>query len=220
LAEVLDLQADPVPQDPFELILWENVAYLVDDARRAEAMARLRSLVGTDPIDVLRAPLEVLRSVAAPGILPHASAEKLRRASEIAMEEFEGDVNAILDLPLPKAKQALRRFPGIGEPGAEKILLYSHRYPSLAPDSNALRVLVRLGYIEEKKSYSATYASAREAAREQLGDDCNVLLQARRVLRQHGRVTCRNSTPQCDRCPLRDGCAFGSSRRGQDGHRG
>ena len=49
------------------------------------------------------------------------------------------------------------QFPMIGEPGAEKILLFSGVLAVLALDSNGVRVLVRLGVGEERKSYAATY---------------------------------------------------------------
>ena len=63
--------------------------------------------------------------------------------------------------PLAEARKILRSFPGIGEPGAEKVLLFSGRQALLAPDSNALRVLVRLGLVREEKSYARTYAASR-----------------------------------------------------------
>ena len=41
----------PVPpsSDPFCLILWEQVAYLANDERRAEAYAQLKARVGLRP---------------------------------------------------------------------------------------------------------------------------------------------------------------------------
>jgi hypothetical protein len=53
----------------------------------------------------------------------------------------------------------------VGEPGAEKILLFAGRQALLAPESNGLRVLVRLGLVREEKSYAKTYAASREAAK-------------------------------------------------------
>ena len=45
----------PITTDPFELILWENVAYLVNDERRAQAFELLRQSVGTKPHEILAA---------------------------------------------------------------------------------------------------------------------------------------------------------------------
>jgi len=112
LYEHVPVEADP---DPFELILTENVAYLANDARRAEAMSQLRNALGTTPEDILGAAPEALAEIAKLGILPENSARKLHAAAEIATREFAGDVTAILELPLKRAKRGLRRFPGIGE---------------------------------------------------------------------------------------------------------
>ena len=45
----------------------------------------------------------------------------------------------------PASEKALKRFPSIGDPGAEKILLFTRSYPVMALDSNGLRVLCRVG---------------------------------------------------------------------------
>src|ERR1022692_4106105 len=40
----------PLPStDPMELIIWENIAYLASDKRRAEAFATLKQTIGTHP---------------------------------------------------------------------------------------------------------------------------------------------------------------------------
>jgi len=208
---------EPPSTDPFELILFENVAYLANDERRAEAMARLRQTVGTAPSDILGATREALAAATGLGILPEDSIRKLRRAAEIAVGEFDGDLAALLDLPIAEAKRGLRRFPGIGEPGAEKILLHCRRHPFLAPDSNALRVLVRLGFCAPDLSYSETYAAARDLARDQLGDDIEQVMKSRHVLRRHGQTTCRRSAPSCEECVLRSGCRFASEAKGRGG---
>ncbi len=71
--------------------------------------------------------------------------EKLREAARIALDDFAGGLDGIVREPVPNAKKALRKFPGIGEPGAEKVLLFRGRHPTLGPESNALGVLGRLG---------------------------------------------------------------------------
>src|SRR6266487_2240594 len=174
----------PITTDPFELILGENIAYLVSDERRAEAFATLRKHVGTKPHEILAASHdEILRGTKLGGMHPEQRVSRLREIALIAMNEFDGDLKPALRLPLPKAKQALRKFPSIGEPSAEKILLFTRSYPILGLDSNGLRVLVRLGFGEEKKNYSATYRSVQEAIKNELSDDYDWLIDAHLLLR-------------------------------------
>lgn len=196
----------PFPAGAFELVLWENIAYLADDGRRREAFDTLRKTVGTRPGDILGATRSELAAVARQGILPDRTVQKLHRAAKIAVDKFDGDVDALLDRPVEAAKKALRRFPGVGEPAAEKILLFTRRHPFLAPDSNALRVLVRFGVCHEGRDYRATYAAARAAAQSALGPDFDLLLAARHDLRRHGQEVCRRSKPLCADCVVRSRC--------------
>ena len=106
---------------PWKMILWENVAYLADDDRRLKAFQTLKKEVSIEPAEILDASDKDLLEVARHGILPEQFAEKLRTCAKIALEEFDGNLKQVLKWPLPKAKKALQKFPGIGEPGAEKI---------------------------------------------------------------------------------------------------
>src|SRR5262249_8641297 len=144
----------PQLTDPWLLVLWENVAYLATDERRAEAFAALKKRVGTKPEQILAASEEMLAEIASHGILAEQRPEKLRRCARIAIEEFDGDLRQVLKWPLPRARRALQKFPGIGEPGAEKILLFARAHPILGLESNAVRVLLRLGFGEENKNYA------------------------------------------------------------------
>jgi endonuclease-3 len=216
------VQAPPAT-GPLELILWENVAYLTTDARRAAAFKALRAKVGTTAARILKVdPRRLHEALALGGILPAQRVGKLLKTAELVEQRFGGDLDAVLRLPPAQAMKALRTFPGIGEPGAEKILLFTGVLPVLAVESNGLRVLLRLGYGAEKKSYSATYRSAQAAAARELAEDCRTLQRSHLLLRRHGQELCRRSAPRCPECPLSDGCAFARStgRERTSGRRG
>lgn len=201
--------APPKTNNPFELILWENVAYLVDDVRRERILDELRKKVGLRPIDILNASIYQLDQVTKLGVgSPQRYSSRLKECALIALNEFGGDLNAVLDLRFGKAIKALRQFPGIGEPGAEKILLFTRTHPVLALDSNGLRVLLRLGFGEEKKNYAASYKSVREVISDDSGDDCDTLIEAHQLLRQHGKSICKTNKPHCNDCPISKFCLF------------
>jgi endonuclease III len=195
--------------DPLELIIWENIAYLANDKRRAEAFVILKRTIGTRPEQILGAQHSTLATIGKAGILPDVSAEKLLTIAKIAYEEFQSDLGSVLRKPLPQAKKALKRFPGIGDPGAEKILLLTRSYPLMALESNGLRVLCRVGFADEQKNYSATYRSIQDAIRGQLPKDYDSLIRAHQLLRQHGQELCKRSKPCCTKCPVRDICNYG-----------
>lgn len=203
----------PVPpptSDPFELILFENVAYLASPARRLEAWSLLRDTVGTTPAAILAAKPRALARVTAKGILAGTFAKKLRACARIAVDDFGGDLTAALGAPVEAAKRALRKFPGVGAPGAEKILLFSGRAALLAPESNGLRVLVRLGLVRDEGSYAKTYAAARTLGAA-LGAKPRLVRDAHLLLRRHGETLCRRTAPRCADCPLRAGCVFANA---------
>lgn len=198
-----------ITTDPFELILLESVAYLASDERREQAFKLLRKRVGTRPPDILAGSAgDLLEVTKMGGIAAELRAARLREIALIAMTEFGGDLRSALKLPLAKAKQALRKFPSIGDPGAEKILLLTSTEPVAALDSNGLRVLLRLGFGEEKKNYSASYRSAQEAIKNEMVNDCDWLIRAHLTLRQHGKELCKTTKPKCESCPVRADCVF------------
>jgi len=198
----------PPVTDPFKLILWENVAYLASDSRREEAFRMLEEKVGLSPEKILAAPRAALLDVARRGILLASTVEKLRAIAAIAIEEFGGDLSKVLRRPPKDAIRALKRFPSIGDPGAERVLLFSGTLPVLSLDSNALRVLLRLGFGKEERNYGRSYRAAQEAAVAQLHEDCDVLIEASQLLRRHGQELCKRNHPRCEACPVRRECVY------------
>jgi len=203
LEESYGAPAPPRVTDPFEMAVWENCAYLVDDARRAEVFARLRHEVGLAPEDLLARPLpDLARVIARGGMQPPRRAGKLHAAAEIALSIGVAELRRLLREEPDEARRVLQRFPGFGEPGAEKVLLFNRAAKTLAPDSNALRTLVRLGFGREEKDYRRTYRSVAEAVLPQLPDDGRWLTGAHQLLRRHGREVCKAGVPRCEVCPL------------------
>ncbi len=199
----------PEINDPFEMILWENVAYLVDDERRGETFSLLKRRVGLKPGQILAVQPQVLREVTKHGgILTDQRAQKLVESAEIAVREFDGNLQSILDLPAAKAKKVLQKFPGIGEPGAEKILLFCRKLPVLALESNGMRVLLRLGYGKEETNYTASYRCIRKAVEREVISDFDWLIRAHLLLRHHGQQICKRNLPHCDECPVSRACDF------------
>lgn len=199
----------PSVSNALHLIIWESIGYLVDDEHRELAFAALSEQVGLKPTDILAAPTEKLIAITKlGGIHPELRAQRLKEIAHIVLNDFAGDLESALRQPPAKAIKALKQFPSIGEPGAEKILLFTKTYPVLALESNGLRVLLRLGFGEEQRNYSTSYRSVREALKEQIGDDCDFLIRAHQLLRQHGKEICKTNSPGCGVCPVNARCDY------------
>jgi len=195
LAELLDrLEADagpaaPVPAtDGWLLVLAENIGYLVDDETRWQAMTNLRRSVGTAPDRILAASDELLARVVV-GMRPAERVSRLRTCAQLNI-----------------AGARWSAYPGIGQPGVQRIELFTGAKPVLALEANALRVLVRLGYGDPAQTYSRVYLQAQTAAAAEIEETVPARQRAHQLLRRHGQTVCRRSGPSCPACPLVDAC--------------
>jgi endonuclease-3 len=192
------------------IILFTNSGYPPSDAACSKGFDALRAKVGLRPAQILAASQAALTAVMGiGGIVPELRARRLKQIATLVEKDFGGDLASVLKQPLARARSALKRFPTIGDPGADKILLFTRTAPVPALPSNCVHVPVRLGFGEEKKGYAATYRSAQLAVAAELpGADCDVLTRAHLLLKKHGQELCKRSRPLCDRCPISKYCPY------------
>lgn len=199
----------PPPRTPFEWVLWENVAYLVNDERRLECYRALEKRAGLTAEKLASASRETLLAIAARGGMhPEKRVDKLLDCAEIAQRHGGGDLTQILALPLPKARKILREFPGIGAPGAEKILMACGASTELALESNALRCLIRIGYGRHTGNYARDYRSVQKEITREIVREPEWLLRAHVLLRAHGQTLCVREMPECEGCPVVSSCVL------------
>lgn len=195
--------------DPLQLILWDNIGYLIDDERRAELFAEFEERVGLGAEAIGAARAATLFDIAKRGGMhPEERVKRWRTIAKIVGEDAGGDLTATLKrLPVAKARALIKRFPTFSDPGADKVLLLAGIDARPAVESNGLRAMLRLGLIEEGASYGASYkaaiaclASAGEPARAWYTN-------AYWTLRAHGQALCKRTAPLCAKCPLDKVCA-------------
>ena len=152
-------------------------------------------------------------------LLPREEGCALRRERLSLARDRADHVDAVfrrselhLRKPYAEAKRALKQFPTIGDPGAEKILLFCGLASGLPLESNGLRVLVRLGWGRLQKDYAATYRSVRDDLAPDLPSDPDRLKQAYLLLREHGKTLCKDKSPLCHECPLARDCDYATKR--------
>ncbi len=199
----------PLPSiDPFELVLWESCAYLVDDERRARVYARLVAATKARPIQIAGMQTEALAGLIEKdgGMVPLKRAEKLQQAANLVLDWGQAELRRLCAEEPERARKLLKQLPGIGDPGADRLLMICGSKRTLAPESNGLRVLVRIGFGEEHSAYSKSYASVVAATEPELPKTPEGLLQAHLLLRQHGKTLCKASMPRCGECPLATRC--------------
>jgi endonuclease III len=196
------------PRDPYELIVYTNCGYPPSQENCRKGFEALKSTVGLSAAALLAANNRLLaKALRAGGIVPELRASRLKLIARLVTEEFSGDLRGILDAS-KEARKALKRFPTIGDPGVDKILLFCGDVPVAAVPSNCLHVPLRLGLGVEHPSYAASYRSVQEALTRLLPRKVAAMQRAYLLLRRHGQALCRRSAPLCTRCPIARTCPY------------
>jgi endonuclease-3 len=196
------------PVDPLQLILWENIGYLIDDERRRALFDAFGERIGFDAARIMTADDAALLSLAsAGGMRPEERVERWRRIAGIVLEDCGGQLDRSLRaLPIAKARALLRRFPAIGEPGADRILLFADIAARPCLESNGLRSLARLGFFDAHGPYAVAYKAAIDMLKVRGRGDREWLVETYLLLREHGKALCRRAAPICWTCPLDEMC--------------
>lgn len=195
--------------DPFQSVLWEACAYLVDDEHRARVFRRLMDKTGGDPSRIAGMRPEALATLvtADGGMQPAMRADKLLRAANLAIDIPPVELARLCKTDPAKARRLLKKFPGIADPGADRILMVAGGTQTLGLESNGVRVLQRLGFGEiVPKDWARTHRSVTLAVAAELPKTAAGRIEAHQLLRQHGKTLCKTSLPLCEECPLAARC--------------
>ena len=212
------------PTDPYEMIVFLNCGYPARDGKCAKGFEALKREVGVQPNKLLAVSKTKLAKLIRPSvILPAVCAQRLKDIARRVKNDLDGDLAATLQKRMDEAKRkagngsaekslratkrVLREFPTIGEPSAEKILLFSGLAPIAAVPSAFVDVPIRLFVGEPGKNYAADYVAAREILDSGLPKTFGARQRAYLLLKKHGQEICKRSKPKCEVCPLTARCA-------------
>src|ERR1051325_76967 len=149
------------PTEPYEFLIWWHCGYPASDANCAKGWAALTKLGGITPTELLESGTGRLgRALKAGGMVPELRALRLLEIAARVKDEFGGDLRAGLTGPISAARKALKKFPNIADPGADRILLFGELSPVAAVPSNCPHVPVRILYARERENYGVTYREA------------------------------------------------------------
>jgi endonuclease III len=225
LEEYYGPQRHAGPIEPYQMIVYANCGYPANDANCSKGYEALKREVGTQPEKLLAAPKGKLTTLLRPSaIVPKIGAARLKDIARMAKKEFGGNLRAVLKKfveqeteasgkGIRRAKIALKKFPVIGEPGAEKILLFAGMAPVAAVPSAFVHVPSRIWFGEENKNYGAGYRAAQNIIARELPETLGARQRAYLLLKRHGQGVCKRSKPKCDICPVSGLCAFFQTMR-------
>jgi len=131
------------------------------------------------------------------GLGYYSRARNLHKTAQIICQEFSGS--------FPSSVEALSNLPGIGRSTAGAIASLSMQVRAPILDGNVKRVLARYSAELEHPGTSAATKRLWLLA-EQLTPEQG-FAQYNQAMMDMGATLCTRSRPQCDACPINDGCA-------------
>lgn len=198
------------PADPYLFMVWWHCGYPASDASCAKGWDSLRRRIGVEPDRLLSAnPTKLAVALKPGGMMPELRAERLKEIAERVQKEFGGDLRAGLNgLTIPQARAALKKFPGIADPGVDRILLFGGISPVAAVPSNCPQVFLRIQAGREGENYAATYKEAQRMIAADVPAKLDARIRAYLLLKNHGQQLCKRTNPKCSECPVAAVCAF------------
>ena len=156
------------------------------DEACAKGWDALSKDVGTTPEAILAAPKrKLVKAMRAGGIVPELRASRLVQIAKSAAADLS-------------SRAVLKKLPTIGDPGADKILLFTRKEPIAAVPSNATHVTERL--LGLAGSYAQIYKASQRALDEALPKTADARIRAHLLLKRHGQTICKRSRPKCELC--------------------
>lgn len=168
---------------------WRNVEKAIARLREADALSIER-------LDA--APLEQLTEWIRPAGYYNIKARRLRAFISLVANEFAGDLDRLLALPVPALRRTLLGVHGIGPETADSILLYAGGHPVFVVDAYTRRFMERHGWLAGKESYD----QVAETFTRQLAPDTPMYNEFHALIVRLGKTHCR-TRPDCRACPLR-----------------
>jgi len=198
------------PTDPYLFLVWWHCGYPASDAACAKGWESLTREIGVEPDRLLKAnPVKLARALKPGGMVPELRAMRLKEIAERIEKEFGGDLlEGLKGLPIAKVRTTLKKFPGISDPGADRILLFGGISPVAAVPSNCPHVLVRIRIGQERENYGVTYKEAQRIIAEEVAAKFDARIRAYLLLKCHGQTLCKLKNPKCGECPVVGSCAF------------
>ena len=187
-------------EDPFELLVGTILSQHTSDANSWRAYLNLRKSIGKiTPQKLMKLGEEELSKLIWSAGLSRIKARRLKLLSEKILEDFGGDLKAILEKPLDEARRSLMKLPGVGPKTVDVVLAFSAGKPVVPVDTHLFTVARRL-----KISDSNRYEDVRAAYERLIPEDLRA--EGHLLLLNLGKKYCLARNPKCGVCPIRSLC--------------
>ncbi|HEY1954858.1 MAG TPA: hypothetical protein VGH28_04585 [Polyangiaceae bacterium] len=182
----------------YDMLIRAQCGYPASEEACEKGLRALEASVGTAPDEILGAPkAKLVKAMRAGGIVPEVRTERLRAVAKHARDGADF-----------RDRKTLKKLPTIGDPAADKILLFTRVQAIAAVPSNATQVPARIGIGKDLGSYAATYRSIERALDAALPKTFDARIRAHLLLKRHGQDVCKRARPRCELCPIARDCDY------------
>jgi len=187
-------------KDAFETLIVTVISQNTNDRNTAKAFEKLSKQFKITPEALANAETSKIEESLKVAGLYRNKAKTIKKLSKIILEKFNGDLNTILSLPLPEARQKLLQLPGVGPKTADVLLLFCSEKPTIPIDTHVNRVAKRLGLAPQNGDYEMVRCSLE------------MLYEPKDYLAVHvllillGSRYCKARNPLCGECPVNIFC--------------
>lgn len=135
------------------------------------------------------------------GLGYYSRARNMREAAKSVVEKFGG--------VFPKEYDDVRALKGVGDYTAAAICSFAYDMPYPAVDGNAYRVLSRVFRVDDCIDTPQGKRTFTELSLEVMDQNRPALYN--QAMMDLGATVCLPTAPNCEACPLKEGCALGGS---------
>lgn len=190
-------------RDPFSILIATILSQNTNDRNSSRAFEELKKTFPITPEALAAAAVEKLKSSIEVAGLSNIRSRRIVEVSKAVLEQFEGDLEPVLSLPLDEARERLMSIDGIGPKTADVVLLFAGNRIVMPVDTNIFRVVDRIGFVKGR-NYERTRLSLERLIPTEKMQEMHVLLI------RMGREICKPRRPLCTTCPINDLCDYGS----------
>ncbi|MGL1931640.1 MAG: endonuclease III domain-containing protein [Desulfotalea sp.] len=185
-------------ENPFEIIVgailaqntsWQNVEKVLFNLKQNE-------LLVFDKLKLLS--IEELAQLIRSSGFHNVKAKRLRSLLTMISDLYDGDIQALLEDDMYKARENLLQVKGVGLESADAILLYAADRPLFVIDSYTHRVFSRHGMVDEETDYQ----EMQDAFMANLSEDVRLYKGFHGLIVEVAKEFCKKKRARCASCPL------------------
>ncbi|MCU0494721.1 MAG: endonuclease III [Chloroflexaceae bacterium] len=189
-------------RNPLDELVMTILSQNTSDRNSGRAYRALRQAYPTWQA-VLEAPTGELYEVIKPAGLGNVKAPRIQQTLRAILERRgELSLDFLAELPLNEARAWLLSLDGVGPKTAACVLMFALGLPALPVDTHVHRVSLRLGLLGPKVNAEKAHTMLEAAL------PAEAVYAFHLNMIQHGRLVCKAQRPLCERCVLREVCAY------------